>query len=85
MVRLKAEKERIKLKNGYTKDEELQTKLEGDTSNHGAGEGEEGSLATRVRWMRVNEVKWSMQDALAWLEEHEYTQSSLGQVLASAQ
>ena len=86
LFRLKAEKERIKLKQGVTRDEELQDSLELPTSTtpkEGEIDAEGVQSATRVRWLRINTLKWSNEQATDWLAENDYPEVSHDAVLTS--
>lgn len=74
--RLKAEKEREKIRLGLTSDSELALTIS-PLENSSAGtrrpglssdDFEERSGVLGVRWMRINELKWTVKEALEWCQ-----------------
>ena len=65
---LKAEKEREKIRLRVTKDVDLQVTLTAQVARI-LRTGNSGTMSGS-RWLRVNELHWSVEAACAWLHVH---------------
>jgi hypothetical protein len=90
---LKANLQREKLKQKVTSSEALQVSVEqyidldikGKKKATAVGQAnDDGSLEGKIRWLRVNENKWTTEDATGWLEENGWKEvGSLEDMIAS--
>ena len=82
---LRANLQREKIKRGVTVNEALQVDispyLDSDIKGKGKGKGKKlaakdeedddfDSLEGKIRWLRVNECKWSVSEAEKWLKQN---------------
>lgn len=98
---LRANLQREKIKRGVTVNEALQVDispyLDSDIKGKGKGkdkkrtaeeeeEDDPDSLEGKIRWLRVNECKWSVSEAEKWLKQNGWTKrASLEEVVALGQ
>lgn len=92
--RLSANTQREKIRLGVVSNEGLQTSLAKYVIQEGKGKGralegvddiddaDNNYVHSNIRWLRVNEIKWNLQDAVAWLSRNgwkkAYTQTEVG-------
>lgn len=89
---MKANKEREKIRLGLSLDEALQRSIDEYLVDDRKGKGkavssetlDPDSLDGKLRWMRVNELKWTTEEAVEWLLKENWGQCSSLEELAGA-